>query len=204
MFTKPSLTELDILRETANIGAGNAATALSKLLGAKVRMCIPDVRIVPFYQLSETVGGTEAAVMAVYFRLQGDFSGSMFVVMKEEAAQQLLSHLLGQPLRQSDSSMGCSALAEVGNIVAGTYLSALSDFTGLKLFPSVPHLTLDMAGAVLNVGVAEIGVSADEALMVVTEIFVGDFSANTHVLMLPQPDHLAVLFKTLGVSDYGR
>lgn len=203
MFT-PSFTELDILREVANIGAGNAATALSELLGAKVRMRIPDVRIVPFHRLSESVGGTEAAVMAVYFRLQGDFSGSLYVMMKEEAAHQLLDCLLGQTVRQeSFSSMDCSALAEVGNIVAGTYLSALSDFTGLRLFPSVPYLTFDMAGAVLSIGVAEIGVSADEALMIETEISANDVSANTHVLMLPQPDNLPVLFRVLGVSCHG-
>lgn len=205
MSAQPSNDQLDLLREAANIGAGNAATALSELLGVRVRMRIPDVRVVPFHELPESVGGTEAAVMAMYFRLQGDMGGSMYVLMQRETAQRFVGKLLSESSSDAlDSEMECSALSEVGNIVAGTYLGALSDFAGVKLYPSVPYLAFDMAGAVLSVGAADIGASADEALLIETEISTGDVSANTHVLLLPQPDQLPVLFQALGVSVSGR
>lgn len=205
MFSRPSFTQLDILRETANVGAGHAATALSELLGTTVHMRVPNVRVVPFHLLAESVGGTETEVMAVYFRLQGDFGGSMYVLMEGKTAGQLLGDLFGQQLKRGRdlTAMDCSALCEVGNIVAGSYLSALSDFTGLKLLLSVPHLAFDMAGAVLSVGVIEIAVSTDEALMIDTQISTGNVSTDTHVILLPQPDNLPVLFRALGVNGHG-
>lgn len=204
MFEKTSSGELDILRETANIGAGNAAAALSKLIGKKVHMRVPSAEIVPFHELADAVGGAETKVLAIYFQLKGDFTGSMYVLMKEQAARQLLDDLFGMvPQESGFSDMHRSALAEMGNIVAGTYLSALSDFTSLVLRLSVPHLAFDMAGAVLDVGVVQVGMFADEALMVNASITASGVSADTHVILLPQPDDLPALFRALGVDRHG-
>lgn len=204
MPTKPSPEQMDLLRETANIGAGTAATALSSLLGKKVRMHIPTVRVVPFHQLMEPMGGSEKVVWTVYFQLQGDFSGSLYVLMREATARQFLEDLLGTSSGRKWSTLDHSALAEVGNIIAGNYISALSDFSGLHLFLSTPSLAFDMVGAVLSVGIAEIGIAADEAMMIDTEIFTGDVTIHLHVVVLPQPDHLSALFRTFGVNGHDR
>ena len=47
--------------------------------------------------------------------------------------------------------MEMSALNEIGNIVSGSYLSALSGLTGMKMVSSVPALSIDMLGALLSV-----------------------------------------------------
>lgn len=204
MSTKPSPEQMDLLYETANIGAGTAATALSDLLGKKVRMRIPDVRVIPFQRLTESIGGAENVVWTVYFRLQGDVAGSLYVLMTETTAREFLGELLGGAAGRELSAFDQSALAEVGNIVAGNYISALSDFTGLDLLLSPPALTFDMAGAVLSVGIAEIGIAADEAMMIDTEIFTGDVAVHLHVVVLPQPANLSVLFQAFGVNGHGR
>lgn len=204
MYRHPSYTELDLLRETANIGSGHAATALSGLLKSPVQMRLPKVRVVPFDTLADCVGGAEKVVTAVFFQLQGDIGGSMYVLMEETGAKQLLGDLLAGDGGQEWTEMSRSALSEAGNIVAGSYLSALADFTGLKLRPSVPHLAFDMAGAVLSVGAAEIGLQADEAVMIDTAITSGDVSTYTHVILLPQPQHLSILFRAIGVTDRDR
>lgn len=203
MRPHPTKTELDLLRETANIGSGHAATALSQLLGTAVKMRLPHVKVVPFDHLAEYVGGAEAVVMAIFFQLQGDIDGCLYVIMAERRAKQLLGALFDEvESGQQMTTMHYSALAEAGNIVAGSYLSALADFTGLKLFPSVPHLTFDMAGAALSIGAAQIGATTDEALLIETEVVTSDVSANAHVLLLPQPDQLSALFQAMGVSDH--
>ena len=38
---------MDALREIGNIGAGNAATSLSQMMGAAVQMGIPTVKFLP-------------------------------------------------------------------------------------------------------------------------------------------------------------
>lgn len=48
--------QLDALKEVSNIGTGNAATALSQLLGRKIDMNVPDINIVPFEEVMEEIG----------------------------------------------------------------------------------------------------------------------------------------------------
>lgn len=49
--------QLDILKEIGNVGAGNAATALSAILNRKIKMNVPNVRIVSFDEMMEMAGG---------------------------------------------------------------------------------------------------------------------------------------------------
>lgn len=201
---KPTHGQIDVLREVANIGAGNAATSLSTMLGIKIGMQIPNVRVVPFHQLADPVGGVEASVVAIYFQLEGDFSGSMFVLMSEETAKDLLDTLFNRSTHKLPSNeLEWSTLSEIGNIVAGSYLSALCDFTGLMVRPSIPYTTYDMAGAVLSVGVFEIGHSQDEALVIDTRLSSKHILAETYFVLLPYPNYLPVLYKALGVELNG-
>ena len=49
------------------------------------------------------------------------------------------------------TEMEVSALEEIGNIIAGAYLSSLSTLTNLKINSSIPYMSIDMAGALLSV-----------------------------------------------------
>jgi chemotaxis protein CheC len=57
--------QLDALRELANIGAGNASTALSGMLGRCVDLKVPDVRVVPMEQAVEEIGAPESEVTGI-------------------------------------------------------------------------------------------------------------------------------------------
>lgn len=69
---------IDILREIGNIGAGNAATALSTLLNKKIEMAVPRVQIATFAEMMESIGGPEQVVACVYLRIEGEAPGNMF------------------------------------------------------------------------------------------------------------------------------
>ena len=45
--------QLDVLREIGNIGAGNAATALAKLVDKKIDMKVPRVNVMKFSEVRE-------------------------------------------------------------------------------------------------------------------------------------------------------
>ena len=49
------------------------------------------------------------------------------------------------------NDMEMSALNEIGNIVSGSYLIAISKLTNLKMVSTVPEMTIDMIGALLSV-----------------------------------------------------
>jgi len=193
--------QLDVLREVGNIGAGHAATALAKLLQKEIDMNVPLVSILSFDQIADFVGGAETVVVTVYLRVLGDCPGNMFFIMDEPSAQNLLHHLLAMPPRQAGqfSEMELSALLEIGNILVGSYLSSLADFTGLNLQPSVPALAIDMAGAILSFGLIELGRAGDLALTIDTAFFEGNEEVKGHFFLIPDPESFQTLFSALGV-----
>lgn len=199
-FSKFGDFQFDVLREVGNIGAGHAATALSKLIQKEVDMKVPQVKIISFDEVADFVGGAEAIVVAVYLRVEGDCPGNMFFIVDFESARNLLQQMIGTAVSPDVlSEMEISALHEIGNILAGSYLSSLADFTKLNLHPSVPALAIDMAGAILSYGLIELGRSGDFALTIDTAFFEGNAQVKGHFFLIPDPDSLEILFRSLGV-----
>ncbi|MCT2534545.1 chemotaxis protein CheC [Aquibacillus koreensis] len=207
-FESLSNYQLDILKEIGNIGSGNAATALSKLLNRKVDMKVPAVRVVDFDEMMNMVGGPEVTIVSVFLRIQGEAPGSMFFVLTPEEAETFVHQVTGSEQFSLQTppfeEIGLSALHEVGNILAGSYLSALSDFTSINMQPSVPSLHMDMAGAILMQGLVEISQESDYAIIIDTTINEQDNKNETiqgHFLLLPDPDSFKRIFAALGVKD---
>jgi chemotaxis protein CheC len=206
---KINAIHLDILKEIGNIGAGNSATALSQLLQKKIDMKMPDVKIVSFDEMMELAGGAENVVACVYLRIEGDAPGSMFFVLSLQHATRFVQQLTGD--RNIDfsappySEIGLSAFQELGNILAGSYLSSLSDFTKLHLYPSVPAVSVDMVGAVMSFGLLELSHSYDYAIVIDTILTEEGQSVNDvlkgHFFLLPDPDSFEIIFHALGVQN---
>lgn len=199
---------LDVLKEFGNIGAGNAATALSKLLNKKVDMKVPNVRVVSLDEMIEMAGGAEKVVACVFFRVEGDAPGSMFYVLSLKQAELLIGQMIDdesfQFNKQTISELAISALQELGNILAGSYLSSLSDFTQLNLYASVPALSIEMAGALISIGLMEVSQVGDFTIVIDTQLNEGNsqsnLSVNGHFFLLPDPSSFPIIFQALGVS----
>lgn len=191
-----SSLQLDTLRETGNIGAGHAASSLAKLLNKKIVMEVPEASIVSLNDVTERLGGAEQLVVSIFLRISGDVAGSMFFIVSVEEAEQLVQYLVGDTNVQNQ--LGFSALQETGNILAGSYLSSLADFTGLNLQPTPPALTIDMAGAVLASGLTEVSRFGDFAIMIETH-FSEWGEIKGRFLLVPDPDSFAKIFRALGV-----
>ncbi len=201
LFRNDEAFKLDVLREVGNIGAGNAATALSTLLNKPVDMAVPTVNLLPFEAIAERVGGSEAVVIAIFLRVEGDAPGNMFFIISREQARRLLRDLLGFSAGENEeySELELSALNEIGNILAGSYLSSLADFTGLRMSPTVPSLAVDMAGAILSYGLLQFGTMGDDALLIETTFLEGQQEAEGHFFLIPDPESFEKLCRALGV-----
>lgn len=193
--------QLDVLKEVGNIGAGNATTALSKLLDKPVDMKVPKVRIVPFTEITDSIGGEEQVVIAVFLRVVGDAPGSLFFILSLKSARMLLSDLFDAAKDGEEfNEMELSALTEIGNILSGSYLSSLADFTSLSLSPTVPALAIDMAGAILSYGVLQFGEMGDHALLIDTTFVHRDGAVvEGHFFLIPDPPSFQRIFAALGV-----
>jgi chemotaxis protein CheC len=197
--------QMDVLKEVGNIGAGHAATALSTLLNKPVDMQVPCVRMIPFEEISESVGGAEQVVLAIFLRVEGDAPGNMFFIVSMESVKKLLKDLVGLERVSEEgefSELELSALNEIGNILAGSYLTSLADFTQLHLTPTVPSLAIDMAGAILSFGLLQFGQMGDQALLIDTKFLEGNNEVQGHFFLIPDPESFGKIFTALGVDSH--
>ncbi|WP_404452644.1 chemotaxis protein CheC [Virgibacillus necropolis] len=204
-----SSTQLDVLQEIGNIGAGNAATSMSKLLNKKIDMHVPSVKIIAFDEVMDMIGGPENLIVAILIRIQGNAPGTVFFILTVPEAENLVRQITSDSQfrlfgDQPPSELAISALQEVGNILAGSYLSALSDFTRINMQPSVPSLSIDMAGAILTVGLLELSQVMDYAIIIDTTINEMETSngVNGKFFLLPDPESFDQIFESLGISNH--
>ena len=193
-------TQYDILKEIGNIGAGNATTALAQLINTRLDMSVPKVALVPFKNITESMGSEEAIMVGILLGLEGDVNGMMMFLLTEESAHTLVNILMGNraDTKGEFTEMELSALNEIGNIIAGAYLSALAGLTGLTISPSVPGLSIDMAGALLSVPAIEYGKIGDKVLLIETN-FSEDNLMNGYFVMVPDLESYDRILTSLGM-----
>jgi chemotaxis protein CheC len=197
-----SIQQLDAFREIGTIGAGNGATALSQIMNRKIGMTVPSIKILPFSEVPEVVGGAEKLVVGIFTGVEGIAPCSILFMFPIESAIVLVSHLLGTKYHNQEEidDMGRSALSEVVNIVTGAYLNSLESFTKISFMPTVPALAIDMAGAILDVVLAQIGIAGDKALLMETVFSEIEENVTGHFFLLPESDSLEKILDAIGVK----
>lgn len=193
-------TQYDVLKEIGNIGAGNATTALAQLINTKIDMSVPQVSLVPFNRIADTIGSEETVLVGILLGLEGDISGMMMFLLQEKSAHNLVNILMGNPEEKEGKfdEMEMSALSEIGNIIAGSYLSALAGLTNMTIVASVPSLSVDMAGALLSVPAIEYGKIGDKVLLIQTQ-FGEDDLVNGFFVMVPELESYDKILSSLGI-----
>ncbi|MBO5484148.1 MAG: chemotaxis protein CheC [Lachnospiraceae bacterium] len=194
--------EFDVLTEIGNIGAGNATTALSQLINGRVDMFVPKVEMLAFKDLAEIIGGAETLVAGILLSLEGDIEGSMLFILENGAAHHLVHKLMGSGENASEedfSEMELSALLEIGNIISGAYLTAISTMTSLNIISTVPSLAVDMAGAILSVPAIEFGKLGDKALLIESQFRDLDVDISGYFILIPTMDSYSRILKSLGI-----
>ncbi|MBQ0042232.1 MAG: chemotaxis protein CheC [Lachnospiraceae bacterium] len=193
-------TYYDVLKEIGNIGAGNATTALASMLQCKVDMKVPQVRLLDFKDVGSEIGGEEQIVVGVYLAVEGDITGSIMFLLPVDAARHLVEKLMGMQMSgDTFGEMEISAIKEIGNIITGAYLNSLSMMTNLKILPSIPSLSIDMAGAILSVPAIEFGTMGDNILMIETQ-FTDDMEMNGYFILVPDIESYEKILSSLGIG----
>lgn len=193
---------LDVLKEVGNIGAGNAATALAKMISKKVDMKVPQVNVLDFSEVPEILGGPEEEVVGIFFKFDGEIEGSIMFVLDILSANRLIELLMPGITHDGFNEFCYSALQEIGNILAGSYVSSLSSLSNLEIKISVPSLALDMAGAILSVPAIHFGLMGDKILIIENEFIelVENDSVNGFFILIPEVDSYDTLLESLGVQ----
>ncbi len=176
--------ELDALKEIGNIGSGNAAVALSKILNKKILMDVPDTAFIPITQFSHYFGGPDKIVMSIYSPILGDLSGETLFIFSRECALGLVDLMMGNAPGKTKilDELSESAFKEMANIYIGSYLNAVADLTDIRILPGIPVVATDMVQAIIDSILMKMGEFADKVLVNKATISVDCHNIDGHFI----------------------
>jgi chemotaxis protein CheC len=187
--------QLDALRELANIGSGNAATALSQMLGRPIDVSVPNALALPLADAVDAVGAADTIVTGVALPVFGDLD-AIVLMLFSEADEQTLCTLLGV---EAGTEVGRSALGEIGNILGCSYIGALGAMTGLVLEPAPPQTVTDMLAAIVETVLASHAESTHLALLLDSDLIVENAECSFSFMLVPNEAGVAELLSRLGL-----
>jgi chemotaxis protein CheC len=202
---------IDAIREIGNIGAGNAATALSTLLGCPVEIDVPKAELVSIYELDSYYGNPDSSYTAVFASSDGDVTFNFMLLVREDEVGKLVSLLVSKQfgmlmdMSAMPQDMVDSALGEIGNIILGSFLNSVNGLLGITSGITAPSVTHDMLASILSVVSAMFGQYGDIALVTKSNLNVlqDDRSKSdpldASILLASEPQALEMLLKKLGI-----
>ena len=201
-FNDINETHIDVLKEIANIGAGNAASSLSRMLDHQVNVAIPYIGIKGFNEAYEALGGADAIMVGTLLFLSDALQGMMMFLLPVEVACDLVNMLMYTDIKCYDEidEMGFSAINEISNIMSASFVGAIADLSELTIDISPPEATLDMLGSIMSVPSIYFAKMSDSLLLIQNELEIAGKKTSTSVLLLPDMPSLEKLMKSLGID----
>ena len=158
-------SDLGIMAEIGNIGAGRAVTTLSKLTNQPIEIDVPKIETAPAHLVSLIKWSPDQPVTTVHMSLQGQNECDILLAFElTEAAK--ISEIMVEKIHKTDlSKVKNSAIKEMSSITICSFFSAISDFLELKLLPSAPTLVTDSFEATVDAFLAKMTVSTNTAVL---------------------------------------
>ena len=201
------IKHLDVFKEIGNIGAGNAASSLAGLLNRRITMSVPDASVVPFNSMLNVLDGPETLVAGMLIDFTGELNGYILLLLAMDDAMAMVSQALEQPVRDTTApdfqlnDMERDTLVEISNILVGSFLSAISTMSGLRVMTSVPQIAVDMLGAIISIATIEYGKIGDSVLFLKTQFVDPSKEMSGHFFLIPDYNSYKILLKSLGLED---
>lgn len=192
-----NLTEMQVsaLREIVNIGVGNAVTSLSKMIETGVKIEVPDFKVELIEDVPEVLGGPANVVSGVIMQVTGDIDGYIIMMLPEEAARTICEIITHEENTDILTPINQSLIEEVGHILAGSYVSSLSDFLSLNIKISTPMQTFDMLGAIIDHILIEMSQKVEYALLFDTLFILQGDRTDGFFLTMFDPDSMDTIIE---------
>lgn len=171
--------------------AAAASRALAKLTRRPAAVKLLNAKLI---RLSEDRPDLdlEELMVGVYQSIDGGLKGAALLCFPEAKAAAFTELLVGTPAGGSArmTDMDESALKELGNIICGNYVTALSNRLKVKVMPGLPQLARGAFGAICERVVALHGLDAEEALVIDVELDLPAGNAMGRLLLCFETDPL--------------
>jgi chemotaxis protein CheC len=188
--------DLGILLELGSIGAGHAATSLSEILQQQVTIDIPRICSVPPNMLPKFYQSRDMPATAVYIHLEEKLECHFLFIFEMPELKEITNMMaLSLSPNERESSMELSATEELGNILIGSFLTAISDFTGVNLISTTPLLIGAPFDSIISDFVTKLSSGSGEAIVFDTCFKrMGDYSP-AQLMIFPSPELRELLIR---------
>ena len=201
-YNKLNELQLDVMREIGNIGAGNACTALSVLLGTTIDMSVPRVQLLGYESTAEYLGGEDKMVVGLKIEISGDLEGMMLHVVERRFAERIINTFYAKEIKTISSldEMDSSVLNEMANITSGAYANSIATLTNLFVNIGTPTQIPGKVSEIMQIPLKG-GVQGVDQVVVVDEIFtIDDEHISSNMILALESESLETLFSRLGVQ----
>jgi chemotaxis protein CheC len=190
--------QIDGLREIINIGGGNAATSISKMVNQKIGMKVPEVKILTYTELYQKVLADDVEVYAVISKIVGKYEGAILFVITNDSVNQLAKLLLGDT-QQYDKQVKISAISELSNIVSNSFLNAIGKVINVQLLSSLPQVTNDFFGAIISSAYMAFDHYDEQVMVIRNEFSYSKQKLDASLFLIPEEGVLDKLIESLGI-----
>jgi chemotaxis protein CheC len=202
MYNSRELNEYnrDILKELGNIGTGNAVSSLSQMMNYPFEIETPTLKIIKYKEITRILTGAEALQTGIMVEVFGELRGVFLFLLDEPFTVAVLNTILGEKKRElmNLDEIDKSLICELGNIMCGSYIRALSQLLEIEIDVDVPDMCIDMGGAILNIPLSHFLRISDDILLIENVFHMDGQSFMGHILFLPEMESLKAIFQKLG------
>lgn len=187
-FEPQCIDEFDtgILLELGSIGSGHAATALACVLQQPINIDVPKIHTIEPHLLPKFFNRHDVPTAAVYLQLAGKYGCDILLMFELSEAKKIAAMMtMATSVDELDSEVETSAIQELANILIGSFLTAISDFTGVKLLPTTPQSTVDGFDAILDNFLIKQSMYLENAMIFETRFKRQQEDANSILMIFP-------------------
>lgn len=193
------LFRLDALQEIINIGGGNAATSLSKLIERKVEMEVPTLEIMEYDQIYQKIRKEDEVVKAVLMNLIGDEEYGVFLFVANPANAEKLAQMITPNGVELTNELIDSAVSEIVNILVHSFMTAIMKIIDIKMVSTVPIMAEDMFGSIISSVYMEQEQYDQQILIIKNEYYSLGHKIEGSLYFVPKPGVLELLLQQLGL-----
>lgn len=200
--------ELGILREVGNIAACHGSTALSDFLDRRIILTPPVTSVISPGQRPPGLNPDNLSV-TIFARLRSVIKGEVLFLLDEHNAFRLigLSPLASEGQHSGLpvlTEMGLSTIKELGNIIIGSYLTALSVTLDRTIVPPLPTLISGSVEYIMDF-IFSPCTGEKERFFIDTALAVPSENMNGRICLILSPDSFreirSICLKALGMPD---
>jgi len=131
--------------------------------------------------------------------LVGDVTGTLYMLLSRDDFEKIsiLIKNISHGEMSDDENYTLSTVAEIGNVLAGVYLTSIHDFSSLTIYHTIPCTAVDMIQSIIDETLVNLSKTVPDIFIFINEFVIKTLSFKMYLLLIPSPDSFDRLVSSL-------